>query len=118
MVEFALVAPVLLAVLLSIMGLGLLWGKHLDLQSATRDGVRKASISITAEDPQAEAEAAICAAVSLHDCEDIEATITPDPPWNHGDLIRIQTSAPASLGVMNLSVWTGTVNADAEARVE
>jgi Flp pilus assembly protein TadG len=118
MVEFALVVPILIVVVLGIMQAGIAYGKMLDLQSATREAARKATVSIEAEDPMQETEDALFAAVALTDDEDLTWSVSPAPPWNHGDRITVRASTPWQYNIMGVAVWSGTLRAEAQVRVE
>jgi Flp pilus assembly protein TadG len=59
-VEFALVVPILLAILFAIIDLGFAINRYTMLNNATREGVREASLSAT----QAEIESAVRASLS------------------------------------------------------
>lgn len=58
LVEFALVAPILLLVLLAVIQLGFLFGSHIGLINAVREGARYGSLSPTATSSTATANGA------------------------------------------------------------
>jgi Flp pilus assembly protein TadG len=118
MVEFALVIPILLLLILTLMQLGLFYGKQLDLQSATREGTRKASITINSDDSVATTQAAVLAATSLSDDDDVSVTVTPTGPWDHGETVTVTASTPWSFNVMGIAVYSGDIHAEAQTRTE
>lgn len=118
MVEFALVIPILLLLVLTLMQLGLFYGKQLDLQSATREGARKASITLDDPESVAVTQAAVRAAASLTDDADVDVVVTPVGPWDHGDTVTVRATTPWSFNVMGIAVFSGDINAEAEARIE
>lgn len=120
MVEFALTLPILLFVIFALIQFGLYFGKRLDLQSATREGARRASIAFDHADPIGETRAAVHDAVSLTDDDRVTVTVTPSPSpqWNHGDVVTVRSTTPYSFGVMGLLEWNGTIRSEAQVRVE
>lgn len=120
LVEFALVAPVLLLVVFSIIQFGILFGRHLELQSATREGARKASIVYDHADPVAEARAAVLDALAINKAADVTVSVSPppSPEWKHGQEITIRSSAPTRVSIMGVVAWNGTLHSEAQVRVE
>ncbi len=118
--EFALVAPVLFTLIWGIMIFGISYGKMLDLQSAVREGARKASISVDSADPVGDSEQAVLNATSLIDDDDVAVTVTPapSPPWEHGDQITVRAESPYTLNLMGMTLWDGNLTAEAEVRAE
>ncbi len=120
MVEFTLIFPVLFLTVLSIMQMGILYGKQLDLKGAVREGARTASIKYDAPEPAVEAENAVFAAATLIPDEDITVTVTPtpNPVWNHGDVITVTASSPWSFNIMGAVIFDGTLTKESTIRVE
>ncbi|MCW2961433.1 MAG: hypothetical protein JWM25_475 [Thermoleophilia bacterium] len=118
MVEFALMIPVLFLVLLAIMQLGYLYGRQLDLKSATRDGARRASVSMDRTDPVLLTRRGVLDSLALTKDTDVSITVTPAPPWNHGDRVTVQTTTPHAFNIMGIAVWSGQLRAESEIRVE
>lgn len=118
MVEFALVAPILILVVVALMQFGVYYGKQLELQSATRDAARKASISVDAQDPVASVREALIDQASLSNEDDLAITVTPQPPWDHGELVTVSAATPHSFGLPGGLSYDGLIRAEAEVRVE
>ncbi|MCW2956164.1 MAG: pilus assembly protein [Thermoleophilia bacterium] len=118
MVEFAMILPVLFLVLFGIFQFGLVFGKQLDLKSATRDGARRAAVSMDRPDPVRLTRQAIFDTLSLTKDDEITIDVSPPPPWNHGDRITVRTSTPHEFSVMGVVAWSGNLRAESEIRVE
>jgi hypothetical protein len=118
MVEFTLGALALFTIIIALMVFGYTFGKILDLRSATSDAARR--VAIEAENPNAEsiARQKLYDQVALTDDSDLSMSITPGPPWNHGDEIVVRTSAPHEMDIIGLTVWSGTIRAERRIRVE
>lgn len=116
--EFALVAPLLFLVVFAIMQMGYTFGKQLDLKSATADGARRAAVSINHPDPRNVAKMVVQQQLTLTKSTDAQVSITPAPPWEHGQTIKVVTTVPHAYHVMGVSKWAGTLRAESEIRVE
>ena len=64
MVEFAMVAPILLLILFAIIQFGIVFMNSVALTDAVRIGARKASVSRTSADPTSATQAAILSAAN------------------------------------------------------
>lgn len=117
MVEFALVAPVLFLTVLGLMTMGVTFGKQLDLKGATRDGARRAAVSIDQADPVSIARQTVRDQLGLTDGTLATINVTPAPPWNHGDLVTVDASIPHEYGFMGIG-WSGTLRAESTIRIE
>jgi Flp pilus assembly protein TadG len=118
MVEFALIVPVLFLLVFGIIQTGLLFGKQLDLKSATRDGARRGAVSITNLDPATVARQGVLRSLSLTKDTDVTVAVSPAAPWNHGDQISVKSSTPYTYSIMGVTLWSGNLHAEAKIRVE
>ena len=116
--EFAIVAPILFLVVFGIMQLGYVFGKQLDIKSATADGARRAAVSINSADPRVIGRMTVEQQLTLTKAQNANITITPAPPWEHGQTIRVTTSVPHAYHILGVSRWDGTLRAESEIRVE
>jgi len=117
MVEFTLVAPVMMITVLGMMVMGITFGKQLDVKGATRDGARRAAVSMSQANPVAIAEQTVRDQLGLSEGSSATVTVTPAPPWNHGDLITVRASVPHTYGFMGIG-WDGNLRAVSTIRVE
>ena len=118
MVEFALIVPVLFLLVFGIVQTGLLFGKQLDLKSATRDGARRGAVSITNADPATVARQGVLRSLTLTPDSDVAVTVSPASPWNHGDQISVKSSTPYEYKIMGVTLWSGNLRAESKIRVE
>src|SRR6478752_8302194 len=84
MVEFALVLPILMALLLGIIQFGIVFNNYITLTDATRAGARKAAVSRFVGDSGASAKAAVENSAQGLDQKKLAPTIsvTASPDWN------------------------------------
>jgi hypothetical protein len=118
MVEFTLGALALFTVLFALMLFGHAFGKQLDLKGATRDAARRAAVN--SENPNATtvARQVFYDQLALTADDDTSFSITPPPPWNHGDTIVVRSSTAHELNILGMETWSGTFRAESEIRVE
>lgn len=118
MVEFSLVAPVLLLVVFGIIQAGIVFGKQLDVTAANREGARRAAVVVDQTTAVQAAKDAVRASMSLSKPTLATTTVTPAPPWSHGDTITVTTTVPHAYSVLGVSSWSGTLRAKTEIRAE
>jgi Flp pilus assembly protein TadG len=118
LVEFTLLIPVLLFVVLAIAKFGDLYNHYVTITDATRAGARMAVVSRTASDPSAAAIQAVRDSAHTLDQAQLTVTITPSPPWTSGQQITVTASYPYSLDLAGLVVRSGTLTSSTKERVE
>jgi len=118
MVEFALIVPVLFLLIFGIVQTGLLFGKQLDLKSATRDGARRGAVSVTNANPATVARQGVLRSITLTKDSDLTVVVTPPSPWNHGDQVTVRSTTPYTYKIMGVTLWTGNLHAESKIRVE
>lgn len=118
MVEFALGAVALFSVLFALMTFGYTFGKQLDLKGATRDAARRGAVSAELSNARTITEQTLRDQLTLTNDNQVTITVTPAPPWNHGDLISVRSSTPHEFSIMGVTAWSGTLRAESEIRVE
>ncbi len=118
MVEFALGGVALFTVLFALMLFGHAFGKQLDLKGATRDAARRAAVHSENASATIIARGHLHDRLALTDGDDVNFTIEPPPPWNHGDTIIVRSSTPHELNILGIKTWSGTFRAESEIRVE
>ena len=117
MVEFALVVPILLVVVFSIIQFGILYNNYITLTDATRVGARKGAVSRTAVNPVALAEAATRAAAPDLKPADFGVAVTATA-WAPGADITVEATYPYDINVMGVVVASGTLRSKTVERVE
>ncbi len=118
MVEFSLGALALFTVLFALMLFGHAFGKQLDLKGATRDAARRAAVNAENSNATTIARQHFHDQLALTRDGDASFTITPPPPWNHGDTIVVRSSTAHELNILGVETWSGTLRAESEIRVE
>ena len=92
LVEFVLVAPVLLLILFGIVQFGVAFKNSMVVTDAVRAGARKAAVSSTATNPTATAQQAVIAAAGDLDPSKLQVVVTST--WRAGDSVTVSASLP------------------------
>lgn len=123
-VEFAIVAPLLLVLLLGVVEFGLLFGKRLDVSQGAREGARLASVNYQATSGSsgaAQASEIVTATCSRMEVID-NTTITIDVSsgTSIGDTMVFSVSAPAQpvTGMFDNFLAGTVLTSDVEVRLE
>jgi Flp pilus assembly protein TadG len=129
MVEFALVLPVLLVLVLGIIQFGITFNHYMTLTDAVRAGARQAAVSRTLPDPAGSAEARVRSAASgsLSDAADpvaLPVTITPYDPasgqakFAQGGDVTVTAQYHYSIDLLGFVVKSGWLTSATTERVE
>jgi Flp pilus assembly protein TadG len=131
MVEFALMLPVLLVILLAIMQFGLMFNNYLTLTDAVRTGARQLALSrglpATPSDPCVLAQARASAAAGSLDTSKIvytpsfsgtDACSNSSTTWNEGDSATLAATYPYKISIMGVTFLNGTLSATATEAIE
>jgi Flp pilus assembly protein TadG len=117
MVEFALVVPILLVVVFSIIQFGILYNHYITLTDATRVGARKGAVSRTAVNPIALTIAATRAAAPGLKPASLGVTAVATA-WAPGADITVEATYPYDIDVLGIVVASGTLHSKTVERVE
>lgn len=117
MVEFALVLPILLVVVFSVIQFGILYNHYITLTDATRVGARKGAVSRTAPNPIALAVAATRAAAPGLKPANLGVTASATA-WAPGADITVEATYPYDIDVLGIVVASGTLRSKTVERVE
>ena len=118
MVEFALVLPILLVLMLGIAQFGVTFNNYVTLTDAVRAGARKAAVSRNASDPPGACEAAVLAAGANLDQTELESDLSCNSSWQPGSDVTVHASYPYDIKLLDWSVISGRVNSTMKERVE
>jgi Flp pilus assembly protein TadG len=118
LVEFTLLIPVLLFIVLAIAQFGSLYNHYVTITDATRAGARMAVVSRTATDPSAAAIQAVRDSAHTLDQTKLSVTVSPSPPWTSGQQITVTATYPYSLDLAGLVVKSGDLTSSTKERVE
>jgi Flp pilus assembly protein TadG len=121
MVEFALVLPILMALLLGIIQFGIVFNNYITLTDATRAGARQAAVSRFVGDSGASAKAAVENSAQGLDQKQLAPTIsvTASPDWNTpGNDVTVTASYPYSINILGWTVKAGNLTSTTKERLE
>jgi Flp pilus assembly protein TadG len=116
MVEFVIVLPFLVMLLLGIAQFGLAFHNYLSVTDATRVGARAAAVKRTAG-ACAAATAAIQNTVSAKQWETISSRVTCTAGENTGEQVKVTVEYPFRIGLPGFST-SGNLTASATERLE
>jgi Flp pilus assembly protein TadG len=117
-VEFALILPVLLLLVLGIIQFGRLYNSNETITNATRAGARVAAVSRTASDPVGATIQAVKNSAPNLDLSQVTVTVTPAPPWPQGSSVTVTATYPYSINLLGMVVKSGMLSSSTKERVE
>ena len=115
LVEFALVLPVLVLLLVAIVELGLILNTYVEVTDAARVGARKASILREDGSGITQAIAAAKQSTSSLDESQLGVEVTTQP-WPKGTPIEVRVTYPVSIDILGFVVNSFELEAKATAR--
>jgi Flp pilus assembly protein TadG len=118
MVEFAIIVPILLTVLLGIMQLGVVYNNWVTLTDAARAGARKGAVCRSGCSPDASSATVTAVKNSAADLNQSNLGVTVTSSWAQGSDVKVQASYPWSVNVLGIVVASGTMTATTTERVE
>ena len=116
MVEFAIVLPVLLLLVLGLMQFGLAYFHHLTVTDAVRAGARQAAVSRELPDPAGTAEARVRAAATDLVQADLEVYVTSS--WVQGEDVEVRATYPYDINLLGMVLYSGDLKSSTTERVE
>lgn len=117
-VEFALILPALLLIVLGIVQFGRLYNSYETITNATRAGARVAAVSRTASDPVGATIQAVKNSAPNLTASQINVTVSPGPPWPQGSTVTVTATYPYSVNLLGIVVKSGTLTSTTTERVE
>jgi Flp pilus assembly protein TadG len=117
MVEFVLVLPILLALLIGMAQAGVVYNNWVTLTDAVRAGARKAAVSRTSATRNDDVKTAVKNSAANLDQSKLVVD-TPTSTWNPGDNVTVCAHYPYSLNMILITVKTGNLNSCTTERVE
>jgi Flp pilus assembly protein TadG len=125
MVEFVIVAPILLLLVFGIIQFGILFHNYMTLTDAVRAGARQASVSRSLSDPVGSTKARVQKAAADLRQSDLEITVDPYDPltnthnkWVQGGDVTVTATYPYSISLLGLVVKSGRISSQTTERVE
>ena len=119
--EFALVLPILMAILLGIIQFGIIFNNYITLTDATRAGARKAAVSRFLNDNGAAAKLAVEDSAQGLDQSVLDPTIsvTAAPDWStSGNQVTVTASYPYSINILGWTIKAGSLTSTTRERLE
>jgi Flp pilus assembly protein TadG len=118
MVEFAIIVPILLTVLLGIMQLGVVYNNWVTLTDAARAGARKGAVCRSGCSPSASGATVTAVKNSASDLNQSKLGVTVTSTWAQGADVTVKATYPWSVNVLGVVVASGTMAATTTERVE
>lgn len=118
MVEFALVLPILLVLLLGIFQFGVAFNNYVTLTDAVRAGARKAAVSRQASNPAAACTAEVMAAKGGLDATELGKNLSCTSSWTIGSDVTVTADYPYSISLLNWKIVSGRFSSTMKERVE
>jgi Flp pilus assembly protein TadG len=116
MVEFVIVLPILLLLLLAILQFGVVFNNYITLTDAARAGARQAAVGRSVADPTGAAVSRTRASAS--DLDQSQLSVTVASTWTQGADVTVTASYPYSISLLGMVVTSGTLTAKTTERVE
>jgi Flp pilus assembly protein TadG len=105
-VEFALIAPLLIVLLLGILQTGITFNHYLPVTDAARAGARRAIVARVAGLTPADVEASVRAAAPDLDQLKLKVKVD-DPTWKAGSDVTVKVTYPYSIDILGVVVASG-----------
>lgn len=116
MTEFALVLPLLVLILFSIVQFGIAFNNYISLTDAVRAGARKGTVARHLSDPAGATIAQVRASSAGLKLSNLQVDV--QSTWNPGDDVRVSASYPYSISLLGLVVKSGRMSSTTVERVE
>ena len=116
MVEFALVLPILLLLLLGIIQFGIVFNHYLAVTDAVRAGSRVAAVSRL--DPNRDANVRAKVKSAAQNLDTSKLTISVTSSWKPGEEVKVTASYPYEINLLGMVVKSGSVSSTTTERVE
>ncbi len=119
MVEFAIVLPVLLVLVLGIIQFSILFNHYQTLTDAVRVGARQAAVSRTLPDPAGAADARVrLAARTSLDVQPGVLDVVVSSSWVQGGDVTVRATYPYEINILGLVLKSGRLTSETTERVE
>lgn len=117
-VEFAIVVPLLLTLILGITQVAITYNHYLTITDAARVGARDAAVGRFSGETPGDVQQSVVAAASDLDPNQLDVSAT-NPDWNQsGSDVTVTVRYPYSINVLGVVVASGTISSSITERVE
>ena len=118
MVEFTLILPMLLLLILGIYQFGQTYADYIQVTNAARDGGRKALVSRSDASGVADVVSTAKNATWWLDKNQMAVSVSPGQPWTTGQNITVTVTYPYSINLLGFVVASGTLKSTTTVRME
>jgi len=118
MVEFTLILPMLLLLVLGIYQFGQAYADYIQVTNAARDGGRKALVSRSDASGVADAISTAKNSTWWLDKNQMNVTVSPGQPWTSGQNVTVTVTYPYSINLLGFVVASGTLKSATTVRME
>lgn len=116
LVEFALVIPIFMMLLLGILQFGIIFNNYITLTDAARAGSRVAAVSRNDTCPACKAEAAVKDAANGLDMSELDVQVASS--WRPGEQVTVTAKYPYKINILGQVVASGDLTTEIKERVE
>lgn len=118
MVEFTLILPCLMLLILGIYQFGQTYADYIQVTNAARDGGRKALVSRGDTNGVSDTITAAKNATWWLDTSKMGVTVSPAQPWAQGQNVTVVVTYPYSISLLGFVVASGTLKSTTSVRME
>jgi Flp pilus assembly protein TadG len=118
MVEFTLILPLLLLLILGIYQFGQTYADYIQVTNAARDGGRKALVSRSDASGVADVVTTAKNSTWWLNKNQIGVTVSPSQPWTTGQNVTVTVTYPYSINLLGFVVASGTLKSTTTVRME
>lgn len=118
MVEFTLILPCLMLLILGIYQFGQTYADYIQVTNAARDGGRKALVSRGDTNGVSDTITAAKNATWWLDATKMGVTVSPGQPWTQGQNVTVTVTYPYSISLLGFVVASGTLKSTTTVRME
>jgi Flp pilus assembly protein TadG len=118
MVEFTLILPLLLLLILGIYQFGQTYADYIQVTNAARDGGRKALVSRSDASGVADVVSTAKNATWWLDKNQMAVSVSPGQPWTTGQNVTVTVTYPYSINLLGFVVASGTLKSATTVRME
>jgi uncharacterized iron-regulated membrane protein len=116
LVEFALLIPIFMMLLLGILQFGVIFNNYITLTDAARAGSRAAAVSRQDACPTCKAETAVEQAAGGLDLDKLEVEV--ESTWLPGEQVTVTAKYPYTIDILGQVVASGDLTTEIKERVE
>lgn len=118
MVEFTLILPCLMLLILGIYQFGQTYADYIQVTNAARDGGRKALVSRGDANGVSDTITAAKNATWWLNTSTMNVTVSPAQPWAQGQNVTVTVTYPYNISLLGFVVASGTLKSATTVRME